>query len=163
MTARPSNILIRDARLSDAPTIVEFNQRLAFETEHKKLDPETLRQGVDRALVDPDRLRYWVAEQTDAAEPSLIGQTAITREWSDWRNGWIWWLQSVYVRQEYRGLGVFKRLYRHIHSLAREDETVIGLRLYYENDNHQALKTYEALGMKTGNYSVLEDLWISGL
>ena len=88
------------------PTIVEFNRCLAHETEGKVLDAAVLDGGVSSALADPDRLRYWVAE---IGSPStLVGQAAITREWSDWRNGWIWWLQSVYVAQPYRGRGVFR-------------------------------------------------------
>ena len=90
----------------------------------------------------------------------LIGQAAITREWSDWRNGWVWWLQSVYIHTDFRGQGVFKALYRHIREQALAASDVIGLRLYVENRNLSAQRTYQALGMKPGGYSVLEDLWI---
>ena len=100
--------------------------------------------GVARALADPDRLRYWVAEIGSPAQ--LVGQAAITREWSDWRNGWIWWLQSVYVAEPYRGRGVFRALYRHIRDEARADPDVIGLRLYVEDANQPAQRTYQVAG-----------------
>ncbi len=153
-------IRIRDAVPADRPTIAEFNRLLAVETEHKVLDPAILDQGVARALAEPDRLRYWVAELTTMDGLRLIGQTAITREWSDWRNGWIWWLQSVYIHGEFRGQGVFKSLYRHIYEEAMALSNVIGLRLYVENSNLRAQQTYQALGMKPGGYSVLEELWL---
>jgi GNAT superfamily N-acetyltransferase len=92
-----------------------------------------------------------------------VGQAAITREWSDWRKGWIWWLQSVYVARPFRGRGIFRALYRQIHTEARILPDVIGLRLYVEDSNEPARRTYQALGMKPGGYSVYEDLWIPGL
>lgn len=147
---------VRDARLADLDAIVEYNARLAEETEAKRLDPGVLRDGVARALTDPDRLRYWVAEGAGR----VIGQTAITREWSDWRNGWLWWLQSVYVHADHRGLGVFKALYGHIRGQALAAGDVIGIRLYVEDENHRARESYRALGMADAGYSVLEELWI---
>ncbi len=159
MSDRPE-ILIRDAVRDDWPAIVEFNRRLAVETEHKVLDLEILEAGVRRALSDPDRLRYWVAEVRSGDVSRVIGQTAITREWSDWRNGWVWWLQSVYVHPDHRAQGVFRALYRHIYEHAMATPDVIGLRLYVENGNLRAQQTYQALGMKPGGYSVLEELWI---
>ena len=152
--------VIRDAVASDHGTIVEFNRRLAVETEGKALDAAILANGVSRALAEPDRLRYWVAELTLDGEARVIGQTAITREWSDWRNGWIWWLQSVYIEAEFRGRGVFRAIYRHIYDSALAEADVIGLRLYVENGNLRAQQTYQALGMKPGGYSVLEELWL---
>jgi GNAT superfamily N-acetyltransferase len=158
MSSHPS-ILIRDAASADRPAIVEFNRLLAVETENKVLDPAILDQGVARALAEPDRLRYWVAELIGPNGQRLVGQTAVTREWSDWRNGWIWWLQSVYIHSEFRGQGIFKSLYRHIYNQALLTN-VVGLRLYVENGNHRAQHTYQALGMKPGGYSVLEELWL---
>ena len=117
-------LLIRDAVPADRPAIVEFNRLLAIETEHKVLDPAILEQGVARALAEPDRLRYWVAEVRDSRGPFLVGQTAVTREWSDWRNGWIWWLQSVYIDAGFRGQGIFKALYRHIYDQALQTNVV---------------------------------------
>ena len=147
---------IRDAVLDDLDTIVEFNLRLAAETEDKALDPVVLRDGVARGLTDPDRLRYWVAVRDDR----VIGQTAITREWSDWRNGWLWWLQSVYVAADARGAGVFKALYSRIRDEALAAGDVIGVRLYVEHENQRAHDAYRALGMAEAGYSVLEELWM---
>lgn len=148
---------VRPARVGDRDVIVEFNLRLALETEAKVLDRRVLTAGVDHALAEPDRLRYWVAEPTGGG--AIIGQAAITREWSDWRNGWLWWFQSVYVRAEHRGRGVFRALYGQIRDEARAAGDVIGLRLYVENENHRAQETYRALGMSAGGYHVYEELW----
>jgi GNAT superfamily N-acetyltransferase len=150
--------LIRDATLADGRMIVEFNRRLAIETEGKLLDNAILTVGVARALADPDRLRYWIAEVD--SPPRIAGQAAITREWSDWRNGWVWWLQSVYVAQPDRGRGVFRALFQHIQQQAQAHPDVIGLRLYVENANQAAQRTYQSLGMDPGGYSVYEQLWL---
>jgi GNAT superfamily N-acetyltransferase len=153
----PSPPVIRDACPRDHPEIAEFNRRLALETEGKTLNPVALDRGVGQALADPDRIRYWVAAL--AGSDQLAGQAAVTREWSDWRNGWIWWLQSVYVAEPLRGRGIFRALYRHIRDCAQADPQVIGLRLYVEDSNHAARLTYQSLGMKPGGYSVFEELW----
>ena len=152
---------IRPAVPADLAVIVEYNRLLALETESKVLDPAVLEAGVACALADPDRLRYWVAEFDGASHP--VGQAAVTREWSDWRMGWIWWFQSVYVAAGFRGRGVFRTLYQHIRDEARSLPDVIGLRLYVEDANEPAQKTYQALGMKPGGYSVYQELWIPGL
>ena len=158
MNPLPPTVLIRDAVLADGPTIVEFSRRLALETEDKVLDRATLEAGVARALADPDRLRFWIAEIGDP--PRIVGQAAITREWTDWRNGWLWWLQSVYVVEPERGRGVFRALFQHIRQQAQASPDVIGLRLYVENANQAAMRTYQSLGMKPGGYSVYEQLWL---
>ncbi len=152
---------IRSATPDDLAVIVEYNRLLALETEHKVLDLATLESGVACALADPDRLRYWVAEAGDPGQ--VIGQAAVTREWSDWRMGWIWWFQSVYVARDFRGRSVFRSLHRRIRDEARSLPDVIGLRLYVEDANHPAQRTYQSLGMKPGGYSVYEELWIPGL
>jgi GNAT superfamily N-acetyltransferase len=153
-------LAIRAAQPSDLAMIVEFNRRLALETEGKVLDPVVLNAGVSRALADPDRLRYWVAEIDQP--PRVVGQAAITREWSDWRNCWNWWLQSVYVAEPFRGQGTFRALYQYISDQARADVEVSGLRLYVENSNQAAQNTYQALGMKPAGYSVYEVHWRVG-
>ena len=155
----PELLVISDARPDDRDVIVEFNARLADETEDKVLDLDVLARGVIAALDDPDRLRYWVAE-SEAVPGRVIGQAAVTREWSDWRDGWIWWLQSVYVVADYRNRGVFRSLLGAIRSEARSAPEVIGLRLYVEAANLRAQQTYRALGLKPGGYEVYEDLWI---
>lgn len=150
-----ADIEIRDAVADDLDVIVDFSMRLAAETESKTLDKAVLTRGVTKSLDEPDRLRFWVAER----HGRVIGQTAITREWSDWRNGWVWWLQSVYIAQDMRGQGVFRKLYTHIRETARAESDVIGLRLYVEQENERAQKTYSSLGMVPGGYYVYEELW----
>lgn len=143
---------IRDARPGDARAIAAFNTLMAEETEGKTLDPVLIGQGVRGLLEDDTRGRYWVAE----AGGAIVGQLMVTYEWSDWRNGNIWWIQSVYVPREWRRKGVFKALYRHVESLAAAAPGVIGLRLYVEENNARAQQTYEALGMTRPSYLVME-------
>jgi ribosomal protein S18 acetylase RimI-like enzyme len=144
---------IRQGRPDDAAAIVEYNRRLAMETEGKALDKAALTAGVMAALADPTRKGpYYLA--ADGA--IILGQLQITYEWSDWRNGWYWWIQSVYVIAEAREKGVFRSLYEHVVELARREPDVVGLRLYVERDNHAAQKTYETLGMEQTAYRLLE-------
>lgn len=157
MTAPTMRILVRDARETDLDTIIEFNAELAEETEGKALDRDVLTRGIRTALHDPDRLRYWVAESPETGH--LIGQAAVTREWSDWRNGWIWWFQSVFVQTEARNRGVFRALHSAIRIAALEAGDVVGLRLYVEHANDLAQKTYQSLGMTPGGYHVFEEIW----
>jgi GNAT superfamily N-acetyltransferase len=146
---------IRPAHPDDWPTIVEFNRRLAEETEGLCLDMATLESGVRAALGDPGKARYFVAD----AGSELLGQIMHTWEWSDWRNGMIWWLQSVYVRPEARGQGVFRRLFEHVRGLARTDPDAVGLRLYVERENVKALEVYRRLGFRPAGYEVQEMTW----
>lgn len=143
---------LRRAGPSDAAIIVEFNCRLALESEGKVLDRAVLAAGVAAGLADPEKALYFVAESDGA----VVGQLMLTREWSDWRNGWIWWIQSVYVLAEARRQGVFRALYKHVHVAAVADPSVIGLRLYVEEENHSAHKTYYSMGMERTSYLVLE-------
>jgi GNAT superfamily N-acetyltransferase len=160
-------LIVRSAVPDDHTIIVEFNARLALESEGKTLDPSVLARGVAQALADPERLRYWVAQtaENDSGAPGaagagiVIGQAAVTREWSDWRNGWVWWFQSVYVHPDHRRRGVFRALHHRIRSEALASADVIGLRLYVEDANRRAQETYTGLGMKPGGYHVYEELW----
>jgi ribosomal protein S18 acetylase RimI-like enzyme len=145
-------ISVRRASIADAAIIAEFNRRLAEETEDKALDAALLRAGVEAGLADENKALYFVAE--DGGE--IIGQLMLTREWSDWRNGWMWWIQSVYVRSDARRRGTFRALYRHVFEAARADLRVIGLRLYVEHTNEAAQQTYERLGMTRTSYQVFE-------
>jgi ribosomal protein S18 acetylase RimI-like enzyme len=145
-------LTLRSAAPADADVIAEYNQKLAQETEGRSLDADLLRAGVRAALADAARGRYFVAE----VDGSVIGQLMLTLEWSDWRNGWIWWIQSVYVHKDYRRQGVFRALYRHVEAAARADPAVVGLRLYVERENHSAQEAYLRLGMERTNYLVLE-------
>jgi len=145
-------ITVRRAGPADAAVVAEFNRRLAEETEGKALDAAVLRAGVEAGLVDENRGLYFVAE--DGGE--VVGQLMLTREWSDWRNGWIWWIQSVYVRIEARRRGTFRALYRHVYEAAKADAGVIGLRLYVEHANVPAQQTYERLGMTRTGYLLFQ-------
>jgi ribosomal protein S18 acetylase RimI-like enzyme len=145
-------LTIRRATPADVPVLVAFNSAIAQETEDKRLDPAVLTAGVRAVFDDPARGFYTVAEHDGA----VVGQMMITYEWSDWRNGWFWWMQSVYVRADARRAGVFRALYRAIEQQAAADPGVIGLRLYFETDNGRAQATYRALGMTDTTYGMME-------
>jgi GNAT superfamily N-acetyltransferase len=150
---------IRKAVLRDAEIIAEFNVRLARETEGVELDPETVRKGVEALLKDPAKGVYFVAETEDKPPTGgITGQLCITHEWSDWRNGDFWWIQSVYVKKEWRGRGIFAALFEHVQQLAREQPEVCGLRLYMEKGNGRARRVYQKFGMKQTHYCVFEKL-----
>jgi GNAT superfamily N-acetyltransferase len=152
---------IRDALEHDADLLARWALALAWETEHKRLDPATVAAGIRAGLADPAKARYFIATR-DAlvagretlAEP--VGTLMLTCEWSDWRNGDWWWIQSVYVTESQRRRGVFSALYRHAEQLARANPAVVGLRLYVERDNAAAQQTYAALGMADAGYRVFE-------
>jgi ribosomal protein S18 acetylase RimI-like enzyme len=146
------SLSLRRAGPADAPVIVAFNCLLAQESEGKALDPAILGPGVAAGLADPRKALYFVAEDGSL----VVGQVMVTFEWSDWRNGWMWWIQSVYVRPEYRGRGVFRALFDHVHHAAVADPEVIGLRLYVEEENHSAQQIYLHLGLGRTGYFVLE-------
>ena len=148
-------IRIRDAEPADAAIIAEFNRLLAAESEDITLDPETVAAGVAALLADPSLGRYWLAE----LDGEVVGQIMTTREWSDWRNGMLWWIQSVYVRPELRGRGIFSALYRHVERLARETPGIGGLRLYVDDRNDRARRIYQAMGMEDGGYRVMEHIF----
>ncbi len=143
---------IRRAGPADVAIVTEFNRLLALESEGKTLDAAVLAAGVAAGLADPNKSVYFLAEEDGAP----IGQIMYTREWSDWRNGWFWWIQSVYVRAEARRRGVLRALYEHVQQAARADGNVIGLRLYVERNNHIAQETYRRLGMDAAGYLVFE-------
>jgi ribosomal protein S18 acetylase RimI-like enzyme len=143
---------VRDALPADAGHITRFNVALAQESEGKALDETVLRRGVERALARPALCRYFMAE----IDREVVGQTMLTYEWSDWRDGVIWWIQSVYVLPEARRRGVFRALFDHIERLSRETPDVAALRLYVERDNERARRTYATLGMEQTGYLVYE-------
>jgi ribosomal protein S18 acetylase RimI-like enzyme len=149
---RRMTMSVRPARPADRDTIAGFNVAMALEAEHKRLDPDTVREGVAAALADPAKGRYFVAER----DGRIVGQLMITFEWSDWRNGVFWWIQSVYVSPEARQTGVFATLFRHLEAQARSEAGVCGLRLYVEDGNARAQETYRRCGMSDGGYRVME-------
>jgi GNAT superfamily N-acetyltransferase len=144
-------VTIRKATLSDSSVIIDFQQKMAWETEQMLLIPEIISKGVNAVFADPNRGQYWVALDNNQLVASLL----ITYEWSDWRNTNVWWFQSVYVLPEYRRKGIFSSMYRHIKDEA-DKESVAGLRLYVETNNSKAQFTYEALGMKSLHYKMYE-------
>ena len=144
-------ITIRPARPSDAPLIADFNARMARETENLALDPATLSAGVRAVLGDAGKGIYYAAE----AVGRVVGQLLITHEWSDWRNGVVWWMQSVYVVPDYRRRGVFRALYQHVANEARRSGVVL-LRLYVHESNSPGQCTYRRLGMHATQYRVME-------
>jgi GNAT superfamily N-acetyltransferase len=149
-----ARIVVRDALLRDAEAIVAFNDALARETESKALDLSVLRQGVETALREPERLRYWVAE----IEGRVVAMAGVTREWSDWRNTWLWWFQSVYVQPDHRGRNVMNAIFAVIQDAAKA-EGAGGVRLYVEEQNDRAKAFYERQGLKPGGYEVYERIW----
>src|SRR5262245_16352764 len=146
---------IRPANPNDWPIIVEFNCLLAEESEGKKLDRSHVEPGVRALLADARKGRYLLA----SVEGRVVGQLMHTFEWSDWRNGDIWWLQSVYIHPDYRSQGVFRRLFNHVAERARADANVVGLRLYVEDHNERAHAVYERLGLEPAGYRVMEAFW----
>ena len=146
---------VRPALFSDWQVIANFNTRLAAETEGKRLDPNTIEQGVRTLLSQPQHGRYFLA----CVEGRVVGQIMHTREWSDWRNGEIWWLQSVYVQSDFRQQGVFRALFAHLQGLAQASPNVIGLRLYVEDHNTRAQEAYLTLNLKRAGYTVMEHIF----
>ena len=145
---------IRLATREDAPALIAFNSAMALETERKELLPEVIGAGVQALLDNPASGFYVVAEEGGR----VVGSLLVTREWSDWRNGDFWWIQSVYVHPDFRRQGIYKRLYRYVQELASQDAKVCGFRLYVERENDRAQSTYRALGMKETRYLVYEEL-----
>ncbi len=148
----PHGLTIRAATSDDVATIVAFNQRLAEESEGKRLDDAVITAGVRRALAAPALCRYLVAE----LDGRVIGQTMLTYEMTDWRDGLVYWIQSVYVHAEHRGRGVFRRLYAQVLAEAAAAGDVRLVRLYVEKDNAVAIQAYERLGMARARYHVYE-------
>ena len=143
---------IRQAGVDDGEAITRFNAAMALESEGISLDRTILRAGVEAALVDEAKAFYLLAE----AEGNPVGQLMVTTEWSDWRNGWIWWIQSVYVKPESRRQGVYRRLYQRLTEMADARDDIRGMRLYVMRDNWPAKRTYEALGMSHSHYDLYE-------
>jgi len=153
--------IVREATLDDLDRLVEWACAMAHETEAKALDPATVRAGVEAGLRDASRARYFIAarrvqmagrETIDAPAATLM----LTSEWSDWRNGTWWWIQSVYVAPGHRRQGGYRALHAYVENAARASEGVIGLRLYVERDNANAQSTYTALGMTDAHYQIFE-------
>ncbi len=141
----------REALPADASAIIDFQLAMARETEDLELDRDVLTRGVNAVFADPALGRYYIAE----SDGRVIASLMITYEWSDWRNGMVWWIQSVYVIPEFRRRGVYAGLYDHVKSMV-EQSTVRGIRLYVDKRNTPAQKVYTRLGMNGEHYQVFE-------
>ncbi|MEL0063839.1 MAG: GNAT family N-acetyltransferase [Gammaproteobacteria bacterium] len=148
------HIEITDASFADASIIAEFNQQMAQETENKTLDTATINAGVERMITDSSLGRYLVAREETGR---IVGCLGITYEWSDWRNGLFWWIQSVYVLPEARENGVFTAMYQQVRDLCQATDNACGIRLYVERDNDRAYRTYVRLGMVETEYRLMEE------
>jgi GNAT superfamily N-acetyltransferase len=145
---------IRVANRSDSERIAVFQVEMAMETEGMTLDPEVVSRGVEAVFSDPKRGTYFVAR----TEGETVGSMLVTHEWSDWRNGNIWWLQSVYILPAFRRKKIFSKMYSYLRKKVEEDENLLGIRLYVDKTNTAARKVYERLGMDGDHYLTYE--WI---
>jgi len=154
MTGNAMHIEITDASFADAGIIAEFNQQMAQETENKTLDTATINAGVERMITDSSLGRYLVAREETGR---IVGCLGITYEWSDWRIGLFWWIQSVYLLPEARENGVFTAMYQQVRDLCQATDNACGIRLYVERDNDRAYRTYVRLGMVETEYRLMEE------
>ncbi len=147
-----NKILVREALPADTDTIIDFQLAMAVESESLTLDKEILRKGVAAVFDDPQKGKYFVC----TLEGSVIASLMITFEWSDWRNGMVLWIQSVYVRPEHRKLGVFRKMYDYLKAIVDGSDAYRGLRLYVDNGNSSAISVYNRIGMNGDHYRVFE-------
>lgn len=145
-------MLVRIANKDDISAIVRFQLAMAYETENIELDKTTVEKGVSAVLDDVSKGRYYIAEK----KGEIIGSLLTTFEWSDWRNGTVLWIQSVYILPEFRRKGVYSRMYSYIKNIVHEDDSLNGIRLYADKDNKIAHKTYQKLGMSPDHYVTFE-------
>ena len=146
------SVIFRDATPNDAEAIIDFQLAMARETEDVSLDRVICTRGVRAVFADPSHGRYFVAEEGGRVAASLL----ITYEWSDWRDGVVWWIQSVYVLPQLRGQRVYAGLYEHVKSIAMSDDRIRGIRLYVDKRNTRARNVYSRLGMNGEHYLVFE-------
>ena len=152
MVNAETNITVREAVEGDVTTIAAFNSAMAVETEGKELEPAVVREGV-AAVVRRRELGFYLVAEVDG---EVSGQLMTTTEWSDWRNGFFWWIQSVYVKPEFRLVGVYSRLYERVREMAIAAGDVRGIRLYVAKENVGAQQVYERLGMGDSGYLMYE-------
>ena len=147
-----TNITVRGAVEGDIRAIAGFNRAMAVETEGKELEPAVVLEGVT-AIVRRRELGFYLVAEVEA---EVVGQLMITTEWSDWRNGFFWWIQSVYVKPQFRRVGVYSRLYERVREMAQAAGDVRGIRLYVAKENVGAQRVYERLGMGDSGYLMYE-------
>jgi GNAT superfamily N-acetyltransferase len=144
---------IRIAKAADAASLVQFNQAMAIETEGKRLDDAVLTRGVNKVFLDANK-GFYVAAEEDGA---IVGGLMVTYEWSDWRDAWFWWIQSVYIKPEARGKGLYRQMYEFVKDQARQKGDVCGFRLYVETENKNAQGVYDKVGMSASHYLMYEE------
>jgi L-amino acid N-acyltransferase YncA len=145
-------MLIREATVKDIPHLLDFQLKMALETENITLEISSLTLGVNRLFKDPTKGRYYVAEEDE----EVMGCLMTTYEWSDWRNGTVLWIQSVYIARDHRGKGVYKEMYNHVRQLVNADPDLKGIRLYVDKSNSSAQDVYRKLQMNGEHYQVFE-------
>ena len=145
---------IRIAKAENANSLVEFNQAMALETEGKELDADILKSGVEAVFYDKSKGFYVIAEE----DGKIVGGLMVTFEWSDWRNGWFWWIQSVYILPDFRGRRIYSLLYEFVKNKAAAQGNICGFRLYVEKENVSAQKVYKKLGMHSSHYLMYEEM-----
>jgi ribosomal protein S18 acetylase RimI-like enzyme len=146
----------REATIDDISTLVNFQIALANETENITLDLETVTKGVKAVFEDPTKGKYYVCEK----EGKVVACLMTTFEWSDWRNGTVLWIQSVYVDKDFRGQRIYQTMYEHIKKVVTNNETLRGIRLYADKTNLAAIAVYNKLGMNNQHYELFE--WMKG-
>lgn len=149
-----TEIIVRQAGQADVEEIVAFSAAMALETEGRQLDVSRLRAGTASLLETPEHGFFMVAEALWAERRALVGQMMITYEWSDWRNGMFWWIQSVYVAPDWRRRGIYRRMHETIIVRAKGDPGICGIRLYVEQDNRTAQAVYQRVGLAPSAYTV---------
>jgi len=145
-------MLVREATEKDIPSLLDFQLKMALETENITLEISSLTLGVHRLFKDPTKGRYYVAEENG----EVAGCLMTTYEWSDWRNGTVLWIQSVYVSKEHRSRGVYRKMYGYIRQLVESDPSLRGIRLYVDKTNKTAQETYVKSEMNGEHYTVFE-------
>lgn len=156
------HLTVRLARPDDAATIASFSAAMALETEGRRLDPERLYDGTIALLEFPDRGFFMVAELEQGGNRQLLGQLMITYEWSDWRNGVFWWIQSVYVDPAWRRQNVFRLMHETVMARAKASPNVCGVRLYVEESNGTAQAVYRRVGLTPSSYAIFETDFVLG-
>ncbi len=147
-------VTVRAATLADLDVLVSNCLGVARESEGLEPDPVQARAAAEAALTDPRKARYFVAEDTDSG--AVVGSLFVTFEWSDWKNGWYWWMQGVFVQPDRRGEGIYSRMYEAVHAAARAAGDVRSIRLYVDEGNEAGLRAYRGHGMTETRYRIFE-------
>ena len=145
------DIIITKGQIEDIENIAQFQVDMAMESEGTQLDKDTVTKGVSAAMADENKGLYYIAR----VDGKAVGSLMLTREWSDWNNGWYWWIQSVYVEPDYRRQGVYKSMYQAVCTDAKQ-QNVAQVRLYVDKTNTRGQEVYSSLGMQESHYLIYE-------